>query len=110
MNPPSFKDTVIPVEKLTDYLLSRGHPIGRWKAKFFRSIGFSETNVDTLRDALSRIAQYGTVKETVRSSFGTKYVIEGSVVAPNGHETVLRTVWVIGPGEERPRFVTAYPA
>jgi hypothetical protein len=110
MNYPSFKDAVIPVEKLTNYLLSLDHPIGRWKAKFFRSIGFNETNVDTLREALRRIAQDGKVKEAVSSSFGKKYVIEGSVMAPNGGVTVLCTVWILGSGEDRPRFVTAYPA
>ncbi len=33
---------IVPVEKLRDYLLSPTHPIGRYKATFFRSLGYSQ--------------------------------------------------------------------
>jgi len=39
------KDAYIPSSRLYDYLLSETHPIGRWKAWFFRALGFDETNV-----------------------------------------------------------------
>jgi hypothetical protein len=57
MSVPNSHNAVIPVEKLTNYLLSRDHPIGRWKAKFFRSIGFDETNLDMLTDAMRSTAE-----------------------------------------------------
>lgn len=34
----------------------------------------------------------------------------GTIVAPDGRQAVIRTVWIVEPGVDRPRFVTAYPA
>ncbi len=110
MNLPNSEKAVVPPDKLTDYLLSNSHLAGRWKASFFRSIGFSETNVDELKIALINVANRGEVKSTITSAFGVKYVVEGRIVAPNGKVAVIQTVWVVEPGEERPRLVTAYPA
>ena len=43
------------------------------------------------------------------TELGTKYVVEGPLVSPEGRNPGVRSVWVIDPGEQRPRFVTAYP-
>ena len=110
MGLPNSHNALIPTEKLTKYLLSQDHPIGRWKAKFLRSIGFDETNLDVLKDALRSIAENGTIKDTMRTDFGTKYIIEGQITPPHGHVVILCTVWVMEHGEDPPRFVTAYPA
>ena len=110
MNLPNAENAVVPPEKLTDYLLSKSHLVGRWKANFFRSMGFNETNVNELKDALIDVAKTGEVKSTITSAFGIKYVVEGRIAAPNGKVSVIQTVWVIESGEVRPRLVTAYPA
>ena len=52
MKLPNAENAIIPPDKLTDYLLSQTHLIGRWKAKFFISIGFNETRIDELEEAL----------------------------------------------------------
>lgn len=46
---------------------------------------------------------------TEETPFGTRYVIEGPLIAPNGRELQIRTVWFIEEGSRAPRFVTAYP-
>jgi len=92
-----------------DYLLSDAHPVGRAKAKFFRAAGFDETNVVILQQCLITLAQTEEVKEVISSPHGTKYVIEGALSRPAGGLVHVRTVWIIEPGEDRPRFVTAYP-
>jgi hypothetical protein len=43
------------------------------------------------------------------SSYGTKYVIDGMIETPDNIAVQVRTVWIIEEGEDRPRFVTAYP-
>jgi hypothetical protein len=53
------QEAVVPLEKLTDYLLSQSHPEGKSKAKFFRGLGFNEGNVDLFTDSL---------REEIRSS------------------------------------------
>ena len=99
----------IPVAKLLDYLLSETHPVGKSKAKYFRSLGFNETNIGLLKQGLLSIARSEEVKEVLSSDNGIKYVIDGTLKAPTGIMIVIRTVWIIDKGLERPRFVTAYP-
>ena len=45
MKLPNRENAYIPPRKLTEYLLSETHSIGKSKAKFFRAIGFDEENV-----------------------------------------------------------------
>ena len=103
------ENAYIPTAKLLNYLLSETHPIGKSKARYLRSMGFNETNVNLLKERLIAIAQSENVKETISSSHGVKYVIDGLLQTPVGISTQIRTIWVIEKGQERPRFVTAYP-
>jgi len=40
---------------------------------------------------------------------GVRYAIDGPLTAPDGAVLNVRTAWYIGPNDETPRFVTAYP-
>jgi hypothetical protein len=109
MKLPNRENASVPASKLTDYLLSETHSVGRSKAKFLRLLGFDESNVQTLEQGLLAIAQTGDVKEVAPSRHGTKYVIEGGLSAPDGRSAQVQTVWIIDAGQDRPRFVTTYP-
>jgi len=109
MQLPNSAKAYIPIAKLTDYLLSETHAVGKTKARFFRSLGFDETNVEQLEWGLLAIARSGQVAEVTRSIYGTKYVIDGVLEAPNGAVARVRTVWVVEVRQDSPRFVTAYP-
>jgi hypothetical protein len=50
------------------------------------------------------------VESVITSPHGTKYIIDGLLQGTIGIQARIRTVWIIDIGEERPRFVTAYPA
>ena len=110
MKIPNHQAAHIAPAKLKDYLLSESHPIGRWKAKFFRGFGFDETNMDVLEQGLKAIAQTEDVKETEASPHGIKYVIQGKLATPVGRVVQVDTVWIIEKGQEHPKFVTAFPA
>ena len=110
MKLPNRESAYIPPSKLVDYLLSETHPVGRSKAKFWRAVGFDETNVAMLERGLIAIAHSEEVKEIVSSPYGVKYVIEGTLQTPAGNLIQVRTVWIIDTGQDHPRFVTAYPA
>ncbi|EKD91393.1 MAG: hypothetical protein ACD_30C00014G0003 [uncultured bacterium] len=43
MKLPNGSKTFISKEKLLNYILSEIHPVGKFKAKFFRNLGFDET-------------------------------------------------------------------
>jgi len=44
-----------------------------------------------------------------RTIFGTRYVIEGSLKAPDGRSLNVRTAWFIDNESDIPRFITAHP-
>jgi hypothetical protein len=50
-------------KKLKGYLLSETHPIGRWKARFFRDLGYDESNSAVLEQELLRIAKTEEIVE-----------------------------------------------
>ena len=91
------------------YLLSKTHPQGKSKAKFFFSVGFKISNVETLSIALENIARTAEVTTKVSSTHGEKYVLEGNIKSSIGKTIRIRTIWIIDKGQKSPRFVTAYP-
>jgi hypothetical protein len=99
---------VIAPEKLRDYLLPPIHPIGRYKALFFRTLGYDQTSCQQLETDLRSLASLPA--ESLESTeHGTKYAIIGRLAGLNGRVAEIVTVWIILAGEDAPRFVTAYP-
>jgi|SRR5208337_1820118 len=109
MKLPNNEKAYIPPAKLIDYLLSETHSVGKAKAKFLRSVGFNEANVQLLKEGLLEIAKTKDVVEVITTPHGVKYVIDGDMATPVGLVIKMRTIWIIDNGQERPRFVTAYP-
>lgn len=111
MKLPDRKNASISKEKLLGYLLSETHAVGKFKAKFFRSLGFDDTNMDILEKQLLKITQSGKVQEKTTSPHGSKYVIDGMIKTPGGSKSAIkiRTVWIIELNNKQPRFITAYP-
>jgi hypothetical protein len=109
MQLPNKTKAYIPPNKLTGYLLSETHAVGKAKAKFFRSLGFDESTVGRLEQELLAVAHTEQVENVIASSHGTKYIIDGSLKTPQGVVVRVRTVWISEAEQESPRFVTAYP-
>ena len=95
--------------KVAQYLLSSTHRAGRGKARFFSAFGFQASSWEMLAQTLQQHAKDNVVLQTEETPFGTRYVIEGPLIAPNGRELQIRAVWFIDTGSVAPRFVTAYP-
>jgi len=106
---PNFGHAVVPQEKITKYLLSPVHPRGRWKAQFFKNVGFSRVERDALVAALLQHVADHQVKKVEDSHFGIRYTVEGAMEAPDGRAPVVRSIWFIRTGDTVPRLVTAYP-
>lgn len=109
MKLPNNKNAFIAREKLTDYILSETHSVGQAKAKFFRGLGFNESNVNRLEKSLLKIARTNNIKNIKEITYGTNYVIEGIIKAPSGKVVTIVTVWFAKTKESKPSFVTAYP-
>jgi len=52
---PNSGNAIISVDKIRDYLLSLLHPVGRYKALFFKGIGYSSAVLDLLIDDFRKI-------------------------------------------------------
>lgn len=109
MQIPNAARAVIEPAKLHGYLLSRSHPVGRFKAAFFLGLGYSAEDwrrleADLRTQHLSQDAMPGPP-----SAYGQKYEIRAPLVGPTGRAAAVVSVWVVRRGEEFPRFVTAYP-
>lgn len=102
-------NATVPQDKITGYLLSATHRDGRHKAAFFTSFGFTAEHWQELAAALLRHAADHEVAREEDSPFGKRYVIEGTMEAPDGRTPLLRSVWFIETDAEVPRFVAAYP-
>ncbi len=107
---PNCEQAYIPAPKLTRYLLSETHAVGKAKAKFFASLGYNRKNADQFANALLMIAKSESISQEVATLYGAKYIVEGDLVTPGGNIARIRTVWVVESHDKRPRFVTAYPA
>ena len=112
MKLPNRRNATIKREKLTNYLLSLTHEGGKSKAKFFRGIGFNETNIDEFEKALLKIGKSNDVKEVDKRKYKyvIKYIIYGLIDAPNGKQYKVKTIWAINVGSERPHLSTAHPS
>jgi hypothetical protein len=109
MNLPFGEQATVFEPKITAYLLSLTHPDGRSKAHFFLRYGFSAARWWVLADAL---VHHGSTHEVVKQEttpFGTKYVVEGILLTPDGRTPFIRTVWLIATDTSTPHLITAYP-
>lgn len=109
MKLPHAELGLVAKRKIAEYLLSVDHRVGRGKALFFGAYGFRAEQWEVLSQALRVHAQASNVVAREATAFGMRYVLEGPLHAPDGTELNIRAVWFIEEGEERPRFVTAYP-
>ncbi len=108
MQLPNHQNAQIASEKVREYLLSDTHPIGRYKAAVFRSLGYTSENWETLLEDLRNLLILNAEKLEA-SDFGTKYAIRGAIHGPSGRTEDIVSIWIIRTGEDFPRFITAYP-
>jgi len=100
---------IVEKKKPTDYLLSTTHPAGRSKAAFLNRFGFDVSNYENLREALIRHVIAADVETMTETQFGTKYMIEACLEAPDGRQPRIRSVWFIESGQQVPKLVTIAP-
>lgn len=80
MRVPNIERAVVEPAKIRDYLLSGRHPVGRFKAAFFRTLGYEELRWQEFeRDLRAHLASEAA--DIVQGPFGIKVVVRGSLVA-----------------------------
>lgn len=99
MRLPQYENVTIAQRKMTEYLLSLTHPIGRSKARYFLRHGFSLEAGQELADALKRHAAENDVVEILQTPRGVSYTVEGELATPSGDRPRLRVIWFQDIGE-----------
>jgi hypothetical protein len=79
------------------------------KAAFFLALGYQPDDWLSLAAALRRLAVATEVAKSMETAHGIKYVVDGGIETPGGQTPVVRTIWIVDRGLDRPRLVTAYP-
>jgi hypothetical protein len=105
---PHHDSVQVDIRKVRDYLLSPMHPVGRFKARVFKALGFDVAAVEAFVAEVRRIASEGDVSEVEDFEFGRKYTVPGELRGPIGSARVL-TVWIQDSGREDVRLVTVRP-
>lgn len=113
MKLPYRSKAFIPPEKIDKYLLSSVHNKGKYKAAFFRRLGFNVSNRDLFEEALLTIAHTNDI-EGIRDivnkgiCYGKSYEVIGTIIGPNKAATI-KTVWKILLNTRKPSLVTVTP-
>jgi hypothetical protein len=106
---PNYKKAIIDPDKIKNYILSPAHPVGRFKAAFFQSMGYTQENWQQFLDDIREYHLTEDAEPVEKTEYGQKYIITGEVKGPNGKIILLRSVWIVLSGEDTPRFITIYP-
>jgi hypothetical protein len=106
---PHADHAVVDEAKICDYLLSTAHPVGRFKARVFLSLGYTIETWTRLHDDLLHHGRTGVVQRIERSAYGMKVVISARLEGPNGTSKQFRTIWLIANHSIQPRLITAFP-
>lgn len=108
MKLPYGDKAIIEQRKIIDYSLSPDHDDGRHKARLFRDVlGLTRDHATLLLDALKEAAVKGEAVSGRLDRYGQRYVIDFAFVGPT-RQAMIRSAWIIRPGETVPRLVTCY--
>jgi hypothetical protein len=90
--------------KVTEYLLSSSHPIGRYKAAFFATLGYSAEAPEVFERDVAGLLR-GDIAELDVTEFGHKFSSRGLLIGPNGRQAYALAIWIILSGEYSPLWL-----
>lgn len=99
-------DIIIPLEKLTEYLLVPR--VRNDKSKFLGQAGFTTENPDVLEQAIRDLFVRNEVVQERENRYGIFYRVSGELVGPSGILSVV-TIWIVRAIDGEFRFVTLKP-
>lgn len=110
MKMPNNTKVAVDQSKITDYLLSDTHEIGKHKAVFFKSFGFENNSPTIFEEALKTHAIEREIVTNDDSPYGKKYKLECDIETPDQRNPCIVSVWIVDNITDEPRLITAYPA
>jgi hypothetical protein len=107
---PNADQAVVPIEKVTEYLLNPLHPVGGPKARWLAALGYCLESPKELADDLLGVVRKSEDFTVQSDVFGVKYAVKGSLITPSGRIARVLTIWMIENNTFFPRLVSAFPA
>ena len=86
---PNADRAKIDPAKIRDYVLSATHPIGRFKARFFRALGFSADRWEELESALRAQHLTQNAEPVAGGAAGQKFTIRAILNDPTANPLQL---------------------
>jgi len=104
---PNSKNSVIPIEKLTNYSLDSSKD---WnKAEAFRlALGYTVNNADLLVVNIRQSTDKFAAVSKGNNGFGDIYECVMNIVGANGKRANVLTSWIIESGTDYPRMTNVY--
>ncbi len=100
------QNAIISPNKLTQYLLI---PLPKDdKSQYLAQGGYNLDNWQQLEKDLREQILTLEAQPTLKTKYGQKYQIIGSLICPNGRSLKIKTIWIVT--EETTKFVTLFPA
>lgn len=105
---PNADLAVFDIRKLTDYCLNSSHPRGRHKARVFReALDLKRDDAPWLKDALLTAARSTEASLIGRDVWGAHWRLDAAIWR-HDKNAVVRSIWIVRAGENRPTFVTCW--
>jgi hypothetical protein len=106
MKIPNAENAILDVGKLRDYCLNSAHSNGKDKARVFMSaLGVRQTDALWLRAEILRRLPSTAAARQIEDVWGIRYAADMEITH-NAKSAMVRTIWIILRGDDRPRFVT----
>ena len=108
MRIPNAENAFIDDRKLIDYCLSESHPIGKHKARIFKSaLNYAMADFEELKNAILKEVARNTAVLAGSNDYGTLYVVDVVLTNPPKRAKV-RTSWIVRIQEDFPRLTSCY--
>lgn len=108
MHLPNFSNAYIDLKKLSEYCLNEDHPIGKYKARLFKSaLNISKEHAPILKNEILRKLPYSEALLVGEDHFGTRYSVNIKI-AIFEKEAMVCTAWIMKEGENFPRLTSCY--
>lgn len=105
---PHADNPTIELAKLRDYCLDPLHPRGKHKARVFQTaLGLQQTDAEWLKTALVEAAAACEASVLETDEFGTRWRADLTLTRQE-RTAVVRSLWIVRPGETTLRFVTCW--
>jgi hypothetical protein len=106
MNIPNPENALLDIGKLRDYCLNSAHGKGKDKARVFMSaLGVKQADALWLRGEILKRLSTATAVPQVEDVWGIRYAADMEITH-NAKTAMVKTIWIILRGDDRPRFVT----